>query len=202
MINNSTINILWQERHATAKLLKKLKRQKASAAKIDECSNRLSRLDNDIEQEQKERCRRFISNVGHVTQRIYKGVGKNGWKYLASCGLFVFALTQIKGVLLFKRVPEKPSLSTDQGVIPFVARPSKLPEELIGESLYQGMPVGQARKILLYSGWQVSFTHPRDKYPNCRNESICNLPETAWCVPSGLGNCGLKYHDVNGKNYT
>jgi hypothetical protein len=67
-----------------------------------------------------------------------------------------------------------------------------------GESdLRQGMDYEQARKILLDNGWQSTQLPWQIKQESCNFNSLCELPETQWCLTTGTGHCQMKFTDIN-----
>jgi hypothetical protein len=65
--------------------------------------------------------------------------------------------------------------------------------------LKQGMSYGQARQLLMKSGWQTKSTRWQDKYCSGYLGIRCKYPEVEACSETGTGPCIFNWLNVNGK---
>jgi hypothetical protein len=68
-----------------------------------------------------------------------------------------------------------------------------------GIPLKQGMSYGQARQLLMKSGWQTKSTRWQDKYCPEYLGIRCKYPEVESCSGTGTGPCIFKWLNINGK---
>ena len=68
-----------------------------------------------------------------------------------------------------------------------------------GIPLKQGMSYGQARQLLLKSGWQTKATRWQEKYCEEYLGKRCKYPEVEACSTTGTGPCIFNWLNANGK---